>query len=279
MTSAVVTRSLAEGPLGAILVAARPPIAVPDGAVSADLTSTVSGGNLLVAVVIALAAGLVSFASPCVLPLVPGFLGYVTGATGVPLDQQRRSRVMTGALLFVLGFSLVFMTMILLATALGTALREHQGIVMRVGGVIVILLGLVFLGVGSGRSFQPSWRPAAGLAGAPLLGVVFALGWAPCNGPTLGAIMMLASTDSALTRGIVLGLAYCLGLGVPFLLLAAGWDRAGRASAWLRGHYRAVQIIGGVLLIAMGLLLVTGLWDELVRRLQISLIGPFETVL
>lgn len=251
-----------------------------------DLTAALGSGNVMVAAVIALVAGLISFASPCVLPLVPGFLGYVTGLGGTPLAQRSRGRVILGAGLFVLGFSTVYMTMVVLASAAGVALRSHTDLLTRAGGVVVVVLGLVFLGWGGGRwqgSWQTSWRPAAGLVGAPLLGAVFALGWAPCSGPTLGVILALAtnlSGDSAMvTRGAVLGAAYCLGLGVPFLLIAAGWSRAQRASAWLRGHHRGVQLVGGGLLVAVGVLLVTGVWTSLMQSLQISLVGPFRTVL
>lgn len=285
-------------------------------------------GNVLLAAVVALLAGLVSFASPCVLPLVPGFLGYVTGmgetvarvtsasapralgsvgaagtaavgaagagggaSTGVavaePVPQVARRRILLGAALFVLGFSVVFITGTILASAAGAALHTHRELLNRVGGVVVIALALVFLGVGAGlgaqRSFQPRWRPAAGLAGAPLLGVVFGIGWGPCMGPTFGAIMALATNlrgDSGqITRGAVLGVAYCIGLGLPFLLIAAGWSRAVAASAWLRGHHRAIQLFGGVVLLALGVLLVTGLWNDLVTHLRISLISNVTTPL
>lgn len=251
-----------------------------------DVTATLGSGHVLVAAAIALVAGLISFASPCVLPLVPGFLGYVTGLGGAPLAQRSRGRVVLGAGLFVLGFSAVYMTMVLLASVLGVALRSHTEVLTRLGGLVVIALGLVFLGWGGGRwqsSWQTGWRPAAGLVGAPLLGAVFALGWAPCSGPTLGVILALAtnlSGDSAMvTRGAILGAAYCLGLGVPFLLIAAGWTRAQRASAWLRQHHRGVQLLGGALLVAVGALLVTGIWTSLMQSLQTSLVGPFRTVL
>lgn len=248
----------------------------------------IADGNLLLAGLVSLAAGLVSFASPCVLPLVPGFLGYVTGTAvrpGATPTQQpaHRSRAVTGAALFVCGFSVVFMAGTLLATAAGSALREHQDLLMRIGGALVVVLAFVFLGLGSQRTFAPRWRPAAGLAGAPLLGVVFGLGWAPCIGPTYAVIYALAtnlSGDSGLmARGAILGLAYCLGLGVPFLLVAAGWSKALGTSAWLRRHYRAVQITGGVLLLIVGLLLLTGAWTHLVAALQTGLVSRFETVL
>ncbi len=154
---------------------------------------------------------------------------------------------------------------------------------MRVGGVVVIALALVFLGLGTQRTWQPSWRPAAGLAGAPLLGVVFGLGMSPCTGPTFAAILALtvplSGGGSGVARGVVLAVAYSLGLGLPFLLIAGGYSRAGRASGWLRRHHRAIQVVGGVLLLAVGLLLVTGVWDTLTAQLQSRLVSGFETVI
>jgi cytochrome c-type biogenesis protein len=248
----------------------------------ADVADTVSSGALPVAIGIALLAGLVSFASPCVLPLVPGFLGYVTGLSDVALERRSRHRMVLGALLFVLGFSAVFIATTAFLAGLGAALVEHRTVLMRVGGVLVILMALVFLGAGTQRQVRLRYQPSAGLAGAPLMGAVFGLGWAPCTGPTLGVVVALATvTDdqSALTRGIVLAVAYSLGLGLPFLLLAAGYERFGPVSAFLRRHHRGIQMFGGILLLAVGLLLVTGLWEDWTRALQIRLISGFETVI
>lgn len=261
----------------------------------------VADGNLLLASVVALAAGIVSFASPCVLPLVPGFLGYVTGmgARAVParegptaagagqptatLERTDRARTMLGAALFVLGFSAVFIVGTLLASAAGAALRDYSALLTRLGGGLVIVLALVFLGVGAQWSWAPRFKPQAGLAGAPVLGVVFGLGWAPCMGPTYAVIYALATNlagDSGLVaRGAVLGVAYCLGLGTPFILIAGGWQKALSASVWLRRHQRAVHIAGGLLLLAVGLLLVSGAWDVLVRQIQTALVSQFRTVL
>jgi cytochrome c-type biogenesis protein len=251
--------------------------------VTADAGTTIASGALPLALVLALVAGFVSFASPCVLPLVPGFLGYVTGLSDVALEKRGRGRLLLGALLFVLGFSVVFIAVSATASAVGAALFAHRLLLMRVGGVVVIALALVFLGLGSQRTWQPSWRPAAGLAGAPLLGVVFGLGMSPCTGPTFAAILALtvplSGGGSGVARGVVLAVAYSLGLGLPFLLIAGGYSRAGRASGWLRRHHRAIQVVGGVLLLAVGLLLVTGVWDTLTAQLQSRLVSGFETVI
>ncbi|MGB8386079.1 MAG: cytochrome c biogenesis protein CcdA [Dermatophilaceae bacterium] len=246
--------------------------------------STVASGALPAALAIAVVAGVVSFASPCVLPLVPGFLGYVTGLGDTPLAQRRRSRVVLGALLFVLGFSVVFVLSVSAASAMGAVLREYQSQLIRVGGVVVIAMALVFLGVGPQRELKTGWKPTAGLAGAPVLGVVFGLGWGPCTGPTLGAILALAAPlgaqgGSSIARGALLGLAYCIGLGLPFLLLAAGLEHARRASAWLRRHQRGVQRFGGLLLLAVGVLMVTGLWEGIMSWVQAHLVTGFETAI
>ena len=247
-----------------------------------DVTDTVSSGALPVALAVALLAGMVSFASPCVLPLVPGFLGYVTGLSDESLEERRRHRMVLGTLLFVLGFTVVFIVLTAFLAGIGATLVEHRGVLMRVGGVLVILMALVFLGAGSQRQLKLHWRPASGLAGAPLLGAVFGLGWAPCTGPTLGAVTILATTtgdSSAVTRGIVLAVAYSLGLGVPFLLIAAGFERFGAVSAFLRRRQRVIQVFGGVLLLVIGLMLVTGVWESWTRYLQTALVSGFRTVI
>jgi cytochrome c-type biogenesis protein len=251
--------------------------------VTADAVGAITSGALPLAVLVAVAAGFVSFASPCVLPLVPGFLGYVTGLSGVSLEQRSRGRLILGALLFVLGFSLVFIAVAVTVSAAGALLKEHQGLLMRLGGVIVILMALMFLGSSRLSTLRPGWKPVAGLAGAPLLGMVFGLGWAPCTGPTFGAIIAMSTALSGdqhvIARGIGLATAYSLGLGLPFLLIAAGYSRAGVASRWLREHYRGIQITGGVLLLVVGLLLVSGLWEIVTTSMQSRLVDQFRTVL
>ena len=247
-----------------------------------DVVDTVTAGALPVAFAVALLAGLVSFASPCVLPLVPGFLGYVTGLGDVALAQRAKSRMVLGALLFVAGFSAVFIATTAFLASIGAALVEHRTLLMRLGGVLVILMALVCIGAGSQREVRLHYKPAAGLAGAPVLGAIFGIGWAPCTGPTLGAVMLLATTtgdEQAVTRGVILAAAYCLGLGVPFLLIAAGFQRFGRISAALRRHQRGIQLLGGALLLAVGVLLVTGLWEDWTRMLQTGLVNGFRTVL
>jgi cytochrome c-type biogenesis protein len=238
---------------------------------------TVLSGSLLLALPVALVAGLVSFFSPCVLPLLPGYLSYATGLSGVDLADARRGRMLVGSLLFVLGFSFVFVTLGTLSGALGDWLWSYQRQITLVLGVFTILVGVAFLGLVPWlqRDVRVHRVPAVGLAAAPLLGVLFGLGWTPCIGPTLSAVSTLAFNEGTASRGAVLSVAYCLGLGIPFLVAGLAFPRMLNAVRWVRRHQAWVTRLGGVMLVAVGLLLVTGVWDRWVVDLQ-SLIGGFQ---
>ncbi len=233
---------------------------------------TVMSGALILALPIALLAGLVSFFSPCVLPLVPGYLSYVTGVSGSDLAQARRGRMVAGAGLFVLGFTAVFVSGGALFGFFGDTLQEHREIISRVLGGVVILLGFFFMGWIPGvtmREFRFHKKPAAGLAGAPVLGVLFGIGWTPCMGPTLGALTTLSLDQASAGRAALLTVVYCLGLGVPFILTAIAFRKALGAFGWVKKHYAWVMRIGGGMLILTGLLLVTGVWNTLVSEMQV----------
>jgi cytochrome c-type biogenesis protein len=276
-----------------------------------DLGATFAGivtdGSLLLAVAVSALVGLISFASPCCLPLIPGYVSYVAGLAGADVtadspasattpdtadpaappaeSSTRRSaatvahetvtvlsrrRLLAGSLLFIAGFSAVFVSFGALFGGLGRLLYEWAPILTRVAGVVTIVMGLSFLGALTWfqRERRIHRRPPAGLAGAPVLGVVFGLGWTPCLGPTLAAVNTLAYTEASALRGAILGLAYCLGLGVPFVLVALGTRRALRFSALARRHAQTVMRAGGVLLIVLGVLLLTGWWDAMMIWLR-----------
>lgn len=234
----------------------------------------VYSGQLLVAIPLALLAGLISFASPCVLPLVPGYLAYVSGVTAPATDKQGRRRnirrMVTGVSLFIAGFSLVFVLYGAAFGAIGAWLIQWQELITVILGFVVIAMGFVFIGQFGffQRTAKLKISPATGLAGAPLLGIVFGLGWTPCMGPTLTAILSLSIDAASPWRGALLGFAYCLGLGIPFVLLALGLGWATGSVAFLKRHIRAINIFGGVLLIVMGVLMVTGLWTAWIYQLQ-----------
>lgn len=235
----------------------------------AGLSGTVSNGPLIVAAGVALLVGVIGFLSPCVLPLVPGYLAYVAGLTGADdLPSTRRS--VGGALLFVLGFSAVFVAGGVLFGSLGSYITEYNLTLQRIFGVITIVMGLVFLGwiPFLQREVRIHARPTAGLAGAPLLGITFGLAWTPCLTPTFGAVYGLAQYQGTAGRGAFLSFVYCLGLGVPFILVALGIGWFSRALGFLRRHARVVSQIGGALLIVFGVLLVTGAWDHWMAQLR-----------
>lgn len=274
-------------------------------------------GPLLLAVPVAAAAGAVTFLSPCVLPLVPGYLSYVTGMSGV--DAQRpqpegptgaaaapalattggavgtavrpatglaavppaRRRTLAGAALFALGFSLVFATEGVAFGGLGSLLKDHTAGLTQILGVFTILFGLLFAGVFdrfavTGRIVRPSFRPRAGLAGAPVLGAMFGLSWTPCIGPTLSAVWTLAFTSGTAVRGAALMFVYGLGLGLPFLLVALVFQRGVTALAFFRRHARLIARAGGAMLIVVGVLEVSGAWTAALSWLQTHWLSSYE---
>jgi cytochrome c-type biogenesis protein len=255
----------------------------------------VANGQLVAAIPIALLAGLISFASPCVLPLVPGYLAYVGGmstaakpgartgsGTGGSSSSARparlqpgKPRLLLGVAGFIAGFTLVFVLTGAFVGTVGAFFVQWQDLITRILGAVVIVMGFVFVGQVSfmQRTIKPSFRPATGLAGAPLLGIVFAIGWTPCLGPVLTAITGLSLNSGSTGRGALLGLFYCIGLGIPFVLVALGLSWMTGTIAFLKRHIRAINIAGGVLLMIIGILMVSGIWGKLMSQLGMVIQG------
>ena len=271
-----------------------------------SIGALVADGSLLVAIPIAILAGAISFLSPCVLPLVPGYLGFIGGAVsprpaavtvgastasatgtgtgaaaaGAPapdaVEGPGRGRLVLGVVLFIAGFTVVFVSIAMLGGTLGRFLVEYAEVITRILGVVIIAMGLVFIGwLGvAQRIARPQVRGNLGLIGAPLLGVALGIGWAPCIGPTLAVILTMAFDSGSAARAALLGVAYSLGLGIPFLLLTLGFGWATRSVSFVRRHIRVVNLVGGALLVVLGLLMVTGVWTAIMAQLQ----GVFASV-
>jgi cytochrome c-type biogenesis protein len=248
-----------------------------------SFAGTVTGGPLALALVFAAVAGLVSFLSPCVLPLVPGYLSYVTGLVGADLSAalgekdgpRRRGRVLAGTALFTAGFAVVFITTTVLAARLGGALLTNARTLEIIAGALIVLFGVAMLGwiPGLQREVRVHRLPQAGLWGAPVFGAVFALSWIPCIGPTLGAVMLLGTASGQPVRAAALAAAYCLGIGAPFLALGLGMRRLAGVVSVIRRNSQWVTRIGGALLIIVGIALLTGAWGDFIIWLRAT-VGP-----
>ncbi|MFM6981931.1 MAG: cytochrome c biogenesis CcdA family protein [Microbacteriaceae bacterium] len=238
--------------------------------------SIIFSGGLIAALPLAFLAGLFAFLSPCVLPLIPGYLAYVGGVslTGTNTRADRR-RALVGMLGFVAGFGVVFISLSIVFGTLGFLLTPWLDLILRVSGVVVIVMGVIFMGglPFLQRDVLPGWRTTAGVWGAPFLGIVFALGWVPCIGPTLVAVQTLALDSASLPRAAALGVAYWLGLALPFVLVAVLLQRATSTLNWMKRHIRTINIAGGVILIVIGVLMVSGLWRSAISWLGVTFSG------
>ncbi len=234
-----------------------------------DFGNIIANGQFFVAIPIAILAGLVSFASPCILPLVPGYIAYVGGIAGSDGKRSQR-RVVAGVLLFILGFTTVFVAYGAAFGAVGSWLIRWQDPITRVMGIFLILMGVLFIGAlpRFQRSFRLPISPKVGLAGAPVLGLVFGVGWTPCLGPTLAAISALSLGSATVARGTALAIFYCIGLGIPFLSVALGFQWASGAIGWLKRNIRVINVAGGAALMLIGVLMVSGLWTMWLYQLQ-----------
>lgn len=248
--------------------------------VATAFQETAFAGPMLLAVPVATVAGMVSFASPCVIPLLPGYFAFLTGMTGASTGQRSKTVLLTGVGLFVLGFSVVFVLLGVAFGSLGVAVRPWLNVIIPLLGGVVVLMGLSFLGwiPGMQRERRIHLAPRQGLLGAPLLGIVFGLGWAPCIGPTLATVLSLSLNEASALRGAILAAAYAAGLGIPFLLIGLGAHRSTAAVTFLRQHRVAIMRIGGGMLILIGIALMTGLWTTWTQSVQ-GLIGGFVTVI
>jgi cytochrome c-type biogenesis protein len=232
--------------------------------------TTAFSGSLLLAIPVAVVAGLVSFFSPCVMPLLPGYVSYVSGLSAVDLEHARRGRMLAGTLLFVLGFTAVFVSYGALFGYVGLELKGYQRTLDIVLGLVTVLVGLIFMGLVpfGQRDLRLHAVPNVGVAAAPVIGVMFGLGWTPCLGPTLTAVLNLSMSEGGAARGSLLTFVYCLGLGLPFIVAALAYRRMLGALDWVRRHQVAVSRIGGGLMVVVGVLLLSGVWAQVVAELQ-----------